>query len=327
MAGHDKAFKALLEEEGVIEALLRERLPARVVRRFAGPMVRLSETFVDEGLKASFADQVVRVQLEGGGEAYVYCIIEHKRRADAYLAVQLLRYMERLYSYLAKRAQGQKLPPVIALVVYNGRRRWAASRRFSGVLDGVDPSLRRMVLDFEFAVLDLGAVADVDLSAHEVLCGGLLALKTATVPEALRLEKASEVIRLLRGQSTLKPFLVYLQWVVGAERMAAVQEAVRKASPEDEESMISIAESLINKGRAEGIDQGLAKGLAKGVAKGVAKGRDAVAALLMQVLLRRFKRVPARHKKLIDVADLDTLVRWHGVAHDAATLDAVFRSH
>ena len=83
VGAHDKAFRKLMKEKGVADALLRERLPRALVRRFAGPPQLLSESFVDDRLKGAFADVVIRVPLRGGDDAYVYCLVEHKRTSEA----------------------------------------------------------------------------------------------------------------------------------------------------------------------------------------------------------------------------------------------------
>ncbi len=54
-------------------------------------------TFVDPELRAHLADVIFRVALRGGGEAFVYVLIEHKSHPDRWVAFQLLRYVVRLW--------------------------------------------------------------------------------------------------------------------------------------------------------------------------------------------------------------------------------------
>ena len=124
MGPHDKAFRALMQEEGAAEALLRERLPRATVRRFAGPPEALPESFVDEALRASVADLLLRVPLRGGEETFVYVLLEHKRTDEGAVMIQLLRYLTLIYERLARTHRGKALPPVVPLIVYNGDRPW-----------------------------------------------------------------------------------------------------------------------------------------------------------------------------------------------------------
>jgi hypothetical protein len=170
-----------MAEDGVAEALVRERLPPALVRRIVGPPERLPESFIDESLRASVADLVLRCRLRGGRVAYVYCVVEHKRTHERFALIQVLRYLTMAYARLFKeRRRERTLPNVIALLVYNGSARWRGPRRFTE-LTRPPPSLRRYSLDFEVVLLDVGAVPNAQLSKHRTLRAGLLAFKASTV--------------------------------------------------------------------------------------------------------------------------------------------------
>lgn len=322
MGTHDDAFKALMGEEGALEALLRERLPRAVVRRFAGPPERVSETYVDDALRGALADLVARVPLTGGEPALVYCVVEHKRTPDARVLLQVLRYMTLQYSRLAKSHPG-RLPPVFALLVYNGDAPWKGPRRFSDLVD-VEGTLRRHVLDFEPLLLDVGEVPGAKLSRHRLLRGGLLALKAAAERDAgKRGGLVREAVELLADDdSTLRVFLRYLEGVAGRPVLDEVLAAVRDVAPEKEAQVQTIADYY----RSQGARKGLAKGLAKGLEKGLAQGREeGLRRAVLSVLTRRFKKVPARVKASLEAADEVALQRWLEAALDARTLEAVFR--
>ena len=113
--------------------------------------------------------------------------------------------------------------------------------------------------------------------------------------------------------------------------------------------MGSLADTLIKRGKAEGIAVGKAEGLAAGEALGKAKGLAAGEALgeakglaagkaeglaagealgkadtLRTFLIRRFGPLPADVRARIDAADLDQLDAWLDRLLDAPTLEAVF---
>lgn len=155
MGPHDKAFRRLTKEKGVAEALLRERLSASLVARFAGPPEHLSESFIDDSLKDHVADIVLRVRLKGGAAACVYCLLEHKRTQEALLLVQVLRYITAIYAQFA-RSGGPPLPMVVPLIIYNGDERWTGPRRFSELIDA-SPQLRQLTVDFGVVLVDVGA--------------------------------------------------------------------------------------------------------------------------------------------------------------------------
>jgi hypothetical protein len=347
---HDKAFKALMAEPGALEALLRERLPRRLVRRFAGPPRRLSETFIEPSLRAAMADVVAEVELRGGERALVYCLIEHKRRRERYALVQMLRYEALLYTQLEKQAKGGKLPPVIGLLVYNGSAPWTGPRRFSALVDAPD-RLGGLVLDFRVAVLDLGSVGAASLSRHPTLKGGLLALKAAAeVEPGAQLALIKEAISLLaEDDSTLALFLRYLEGVAGRRVLRMVMQAVREVAPEKEAQVQTIADYYRSQGARRGLKRGLAKGLARGLEQGLEQGREqgleqgreqgleqgreqgleqgreqGLRVALKRLLTKRFKRVPPRVNAKLADADAAVLQRWLDEVLDAHSLEALF---
>jgi len=61
---------------------------------------------------------------------YVYILLEFQSTVDRFMVVRMLTYIGLLYQDLIKRGQvkeGDYLPPVLPLVLYNGRTPWKAA--------------------------------------------------------------------------------------------------------------------------------------------------------------------------------------------------------
>jgi predicted transposase YdaD len=319
MGAHDALVKTLLDDPGVADALLRERLPAEVVALLGeAPAERLPDSFLDDELKESFLDRMFRVRTRAGDEAFVYCLVEHKRTPEPRVALQLARYLVRAFEWAAKAVEPPGLlPPVVALLLYNGGQRWNVPRRFSALV-AHGAGLRGLLLDFEYAVLDLGAVPDADLSRHPRLKAGLLALKLATegdgaAPVARIREVITELVRAGDlGVEALMPFLVYIHHVVGFDAVPLVREVVRATAPQKEQQMISAAEHYLQQGRVEGREEGREEGR-------VVALRGAVTS----VLRKRFGALAPEVEAVLAAAGAQTLEQWLDRAIDAPTLDAV----
>lgn len=320
MGAHDKAFRRLMKEDGAAEALLRERLPRGLVRRFAGPPEQLSESFIDEKLDGQVADVVFRVPLRGGTHAFVYCLVEHKRTEDRFVLVQVLRYLTALYDQLSRTKGLTSLPAVVPLLVFNGERRWRGPRRFSELIDA-PPATKRLTIDFEVVVIDLGAESIDHVAKHPTLRGGLLGLKAA----ATRKEELPSVLTpmfqsLAHEPSTLALFVRYLTDVAGRNTLPLIQQASEQQEVGKEKVMQTISEFLQAKGYRKGARH-LAARTKAARGQGVEEG---LRVSLARVLTKRFKRVPPTVQQRLDAADAPTLTRWLDAALDAKSLKAVF---
>jgi predicted transposase/invertase (TIGR01784 family) len=329
---HDQAFRALLNEPGALEALLRERLPPEVVQRFAGAPVKAAESLVDRALRAHFADVVAQVPLQGGEQAWVFVLIEHKRKPGRQVLVQLLRYMTNLYERFERQAKGGKLPAILCLVVYNGETRWTGPTRFSELLD-VDGPLGALVLDFPVVVVDLGAEASATLAKHPALKGGLLALKAAAAVGAEQRRIAREAFRLFADDEwTRDLYLRYLGHVGGKKMESTLMRAAREElRPGEENAVQTLVENWLSQGRRQGrrqgLTQGLTRGLEQGRTQGLEQGRaEALREVVTALLTKRFKKVPAKLKARLADADAKTLQRWFDAAYDAPSIEAVFKA-
>ena len=257
MGPHDKAFRKLMREDGVAEALLRERLPASLVARFAGPPRHLSESFVDGSGRGHVADVVLSVELTGGESAVVLFVVEHKRTEGAFVLVQVLRYLTSLYEQLARAPGTGRLPVVVPLIIYNGDAPWVGPRRFSDLLEA-SVEVKRLSVDFEVVLLDVGAEPARALSAHPTLKGGLLGLKAAATPlTGLGPVLGQMVGALADEESTLRFFLQYLMTVVGRDALPLVERAAQQQGQGKEKAMQTISEFLESKGYRRGKRQGL----------------------------------------------------------------------
>ncbi|MFO0598359.1 MAG: Rpn family recombination-promoting nuclease/putative transposase [Myxococcaceae bacterium] len=321
MGRHDHAFHSLMAERGAARALLEAVLPRALLKRVVDGPHRLPTHFIDESLRESVADQVLRWRLDTGESAFAYIIVEHKRRQRRFDLVQLLRYQALLAANLSRQLEPtQGFPTIITVVVFNGAERWSGPRRFQD-LTQPPRELRRFAIDFEPLLLDLGALDVESLTRHRKLRGGLLALKTATVRGDEQLALVTRAIRQLKEDpSTLRTFLSYLGQVVGAEALPLVEQAA--AESHEEKTMRTINQYLIELGRRKGDRAGFKRGVEKGRASGEAA---ALRGAITRVLTLRFKRVPDTVRSLLDGADTPTLERWFDDAMSAPSLTSFAR--
>ncbi len=305
---HDHFFRALMERPKAAGALLRERLPPVIAEQLVGDPVLVEGTFVDEEMRKSQSDRLFQVALRRGRSAFVYCLVEHKSAPDPRVALQLLRYLVRIWERLDRHAEGKGLlPPILPLVVYHGILQWSTPPRFSSMLAATE-EMRPHLLDFPFGLLDVGEVEDEKLSSEMELRAGLIVLKYASRVAVENVEEVvTRVLPCLHGVPK-ELFLLAVRYMLRAYRLRAhklsweqFESASRRVMDESEHEMIgTIASELEERGRLQG-----------------------EATALVLVLERRFGPLPSEILKRVSEAKAAQLETWLSRAVDGATLDAV----
>ena len=335
---HDRFFRDLFARPDAAREFVRHYLPEDLTAALdLDTMTPVPGTFVDPDLRSHQADAVFTVGLKDGGEAFVYVLIEHKSYPDRLTALQVLRYIVRLWENTLRESAQIGLPPVIPVVLYHGRTPWRVPERLSGLLNAPE-SLRAYQPELRYLLCDLGRYPDEEIRGTAILQASLLVMKHIfhdDLGEAL-----SRALGLLgdlcRSRTGLEAVEVMLRYVATATDRVGPEE-IRNAltaalGPEGEEIMPTLAEKWIEEGRTkglqqglqEGLQQGLQQGLREGLQQGVQEGRlEAARESVLEALEARFEPLPGdivdRVRLADDPAKLKILLRQ---AVRAENLDA-----
>ncbi|WP_459943214.1 Rpn family recombination-promoting nuclease/putative transposase, partial [Deferrisoma palaeochoriense] len=153
---HDRFFRDLFARPDAAREFVRHYLPEELTKALdLDTVATVPGTFIDPGLRSHQADAVFTVGLKEGGEAFVYVLIEHKSYPDRLTALQVLRYVVRLWEKALRETAEPGLPPVIPVVLYHGRPSWRVPERLSELLDAPE-SLRAYQPEFRYLLCDLG---------------------------------------------------------------------------------------------------------------------------------------------------------------------------
>ena len=318
---HDRFFKAVLDEPKAALALFRERLPAVLAEQLADEPPKLVEgSFISPLLKELFSDRLYELALKGGGRLFVYCVVEHKSTPEPRVALQFLRYLVEVWEHLARQTKG-KLPQVVPLLVYHGEKPWSVEPLFQALVDQ-GALLGVKALDFEMAVVDLGAIDDEALSGDPTLRAGLLGLKYATHEADQQRGLGAFLEALTATPSIISQALSYIIVAYRQVDRALLLEKVRRVMPEYEEEMLSkAAREWLAEGRDQGRQEGRQEGRAQGRQEGRAEGRVEA---LVRILERRFGPLPETARERVTAGSSTDLDCWLDRALDATSLEGVF---
>jgi hypothetical protein len=119
---------------------------------------KADSSFTSADLRERHADRVWRLRHKGGtkGWFYLYLLLEFQSTPDPFMAVRLLGYLALLLADLVRTKVATPalgLPPVLSIVLYNGKRPWGAPTDLGSLFRAVPPGSERYLPQPQLAYL------------------------------------------------------------------------------------------------------------------------------------------------------------------------------
>ena len=264
-----------------------------------------------------------RVRFHDERWLYLVLLLEFQATVDRAMAVRMLGYTALLYQKLIGEGvlrEHDALPPVLPIVIYNGRRRWDAAADVAELLASGGGALARYQASQRYFLLDEGSVEEAELPRGN-LVSALIALETnrdrTRLPELL-----GSLLGLLRERGDEALTQAFRAWVgqvllprrfrgVSPESLPRLEEVSTMLSEQVQEWTREWVEEGREQGIAQGREQGREQGIAQGREQGIAQGRAEERALLCRLAARKFDAATAQRLAavLADVADPDRLTQ------------------
>ena len=211
----DPAYKQLFSRPRMV----RDLLHGFAARNWSGvldfaTLTPLPASYVSRDLRQRHGDLVWRVRFHDERWLYLVLLLEFQAGVDRAMAVRMLTYTALLYQRLIGEGvlrEHDALPPVLPIVIYNGRRRWNAPADVSELIASGGAALARYQPSQRYFLLDEGRVGDGDLPGGN-LVSALIELETnhdrGRLPELL-----GSLIELLREQGDEELTRAFRAWV------------------------------------------------------------------------------------------------------------------
>lgn len=317
---HDAFVKYTFSNLENATIALRSVLPEGLSRRVNWHSLRLeSGSHVDQLLSGSHTDLLFSTTI-ADRPALLYVLFEHQSTPDDLMPLRLLRYIVRVLDWHVDNAKALDqpklpLPLVVPIVLHHSEKGWTAPRELEALFDPAlasDPELAALVPRLSFILDDISLLSDDELSKRALGAAvtlGLWALRDSRQPERLLASLphfAGLIAELLRAPSGRDAVLALFRYLYAVAEVppSTFYDQVQTYAHEAKETLMTIAEQLQAKGRAEG----------------ETKGRvEAKAADILAVLEARQKAVTAEQRARVEgCTDLAQLDRW---LRQAATLN------
>lgn len=322
---HDAAYKAFFSNPDMMRSLLQDFVPEDFIRDFNfDTLEKCSGSYTTVDLRQRHDDIVWRVRWKDTW-CYIYILLEFQNTQDYWMALRIATYTGLLWQELVNENQvkaGEKLPPVLPIVLYNGQNPWNAPLNVGELVAPVHSKLAKYQLDQEYFLLDEGRISQFLLENAKGGAGYLFRFERAKDAESVialyhdfmnRL--SDEKYEILRRST--RAWLVKLM----ERKSLAVSSSVDEAEEDDvvlEQKFRQWEQEFIQKGmlageekgRLEGRQEGRLEGRQEGRLEGRAEGLRTQKTTLLEMLSDRFDAIPAEWKEMITcIADQSSVSR------------------
>jgi hypothetical protein len=324
MTDTDTLYHRLFSHPLMVEHLVRDFVPeAMAVGLDFARMERVSAKFHGERVKTRREGDVIwRVPTREGQDIYLHLLLEFQSSSDWWMAVRAQVYEGLLWQHLIKEGNlkdGDRLPPVLLVVIYNGARAWTAPTDTTGLIALPEGSpLWPWQPRIQYHLLDMGRVSEDKLTGRDSLTSLLVRLERPQEPGGLQ-HVVDGVIAWFQAHPDYTDLKRLFTALVGqALRGSGVPDRVPDDLREMRTMLATIVEDWKKDWLAEGEARGRAEGEARGRAEGEARGQ---AKMLLTLMERRFGPLSEDQRTRILSADGATVTAWANRLFDANSVD------
>jgi predicted transposase/invertase (TIGR01784 family) len=276
---HDQGYKNTFKnKENMIDFLnsfIKEDWVKNIKKE---DLILVDKEFILSDFKDEEADIIYKVKVNGE-EIILYMLLEFQSKVDFRMPIRLFMYICEIYRmYLeehddnTKRQKGFRLPPVIPLVLYNGKTNWHVPRSFKEIIKSHE-MYSDYVIDFNYLLFDIHRMNDEELK------------KIANVVSTIfYLDKEDDIEQIVKRLDTIKGIIKRLKIDKKKNLLRWIRNVlIENTSLDNKEKLIEIIDETIetqevdimisNMGRVinEGMEAKFAEGMIKGELNGFKK--------------------------------------------------------
>ncbi len=341
---HDSSYRLLFSHPRMVEDLIHGFFPEPWVDEIDfRTLEKMGEGYVSDRLEARWEDVVWKVSWRGQ-ELHLCLLIEFQSTIDPYMAVRWMVYLGLFYEDLIRRLKDKDasssellvpppaatspeedspryplLPPVIPIMVYNGKPEWWPPPELGKLILPPPPGLEAFVPQVRFFALDEGRVPEDRLRAlGKNLVASLIRLETSATPEELAAELGPLDDWLVPHPELRRGFVAWLRAALVRKGIFGIEVPVEVDDLGELRAMLT--ENMLEWGekqKQQGWDEGWGEGQAEGRVAGEA-------AVVMRLAERKFGRLDAGTRRRIETADADEILRWADRILTARRLPDIF---
>lgn len=262
---HDLTFKQFLTHPDTARDFMQLHLPADLQALCDFSTLRLeSGSFIEDHLRPYYSDVLYSLKTARRGDGYIHVLIEHQSTPDRHMAFRLMRYAVAAMQRHLDAGHG-RLPLVIPVLFYAGRRTpYPWSTRWLD--DFHQPEHAQRLYGSAFPLVDVTIIPDDEIMEHRSMAALTLLQKhihrrnLAELTDRLAILLSSEH---MTGQQLTALINYVIQAGETPDAEGFVHQLARRV-PKHEDTLMTIARQLEQKGVEIGIEKGIQLGERRG---------------------------------------------------------------
>src|SRR5690554_2026337 len=318
----DASYKLLFSQPTMVIDLLKGYVKQEWIEQLDfSTLEQVPTNFVSSRLHQRHNDCIWRVLWQGTKRwLYVYVVLEFQSKADWMMPLRMMTYLGLLYEEIVKVngcTRKDKLPPVLPMVLYNGKSPWKFTTQLYDLIDVIPGGIEQFIPRFDFLLLEEHKYKDHPLPATRNLVAALFKLETSQREDDLlhAFEAVKHWLEQEEQKSLNKAFLAWMKGVLLPSRW----EHIDFEQVDDLEGVQSMLEETVVEWKQNWNKEGLAEGLQKGKAEGQRE-------MLVKLLQAKFAHLPDAYVTQIESASSAELKRWLMNTLQASTVEDVFQN-
>jgi len=324
MVDHDHSYKQLFSHAALVRDLLTGFVQEDWIDDLdLSTLEKTNSSYVSDDLREREDDTIWRVRCQNEW-IYIYILIEFQSSVDHFMAVRLMTYIGLLYQDLIRTGSlldNGKLPPVLPLVLYNGKQPWRSAISVEDLIQEVPSAgLSKYRPTLTYLLLDESRHDMKGVSADN-LAGAIFRLEQSNEPNDVRI-LVQELIKWLKApaQTSLRrAFAVWIRRVLLPVRLPGQTLPEINDLMEVDAMLAERVKEWTHEWKQEGIDEGMKKGINEGMQKGESS-------LLLRQMHLKFGVLNSDITAIIESANENQLLLWSERILSATSIEEILKT-
>jgi predicted transposase/invertase (TIGR01784 family) len=277
---HDKGYKDLYSNKEIFIDLVKEMLKAPWAKNLTVEnLILVNKSYISSDYEEKESDIVYKAII-GDKEVIFYVLLEFQSTVDYRMPIRLFFYISEILREYAKNDNQKandkniKIPAVIPIVLYNGKKAWDAPQRFREIVSGSE-LFGNSIIDFEYSIFDVNnKYTKEDLIKNKNITSAIFLLDQKI--DAEEFIERIKAIALFFANITEKDRMVLKHWIgnTSEPQIAEIAKNILDANKEEVEKMVANNAFLLQEMKEEAKKEGVKENTIKVAKKMIIRGRS-----------------------------------------------------